>query len=117
MVHAAGSQERAGATPVLRALVPRFPGLAWLWAAGGDAGKRVPGGATVRQRTRVSGQRPRRPQGLQVRQGRWNVERTCGWLTRSRRLSQDFEALPESTETWIRITMIHLRVRRLAGRT
>ena len=52
----------------------------------------------------------------QVVQWRWIVERTFGWLNRSRRLSKDFEALPETTETWIRIAMIHLMVRRLAAR-
>jgi transposase len=31
-------------------------------------------------------------------QWRWIVERTFGWLNRSRRLSKDFEALPETTE-------------------
>jgi hypothetical protein len=35
---------------------------------------------------------------------------------RQRRLSKDFEALPETTETWSRIAMIHLMVRRLAAR-
>jgi transposase len=49
-------------------------------------------------------------------QWRWIVERTFGWLNRSQRLSKDFEALPETTETWIRIAMIHLMVRRLAAR-
>jgi hypothetical protein len=35
---------------------------------------------------------------------------------RQRRLSKDFEALPETTETWSRIAMIHLMVWRLAAR-
>jgi len=51
-----------------------------------------------------------------LHQWRWIVERTFGWLNRSRRLSKDFEALPETTETWIRIAMIQLRVRRLAAK-
>ena len=41
MVHAAGSQDRDGATQVLRALVARFPGLQLIWADGGYAGKLV----------------------------------------------------------------------------
>jgi transposase len=36
--------------------------------------------------------------GISVLQRRWIVERTFGWLNRSRRLSKDFEALPETTE-------------------
>jgi putative transposase len=116
MVHAAGLQDRDGAKPGLKALVTRLPGLALIWADGGYAGKRVTWVATVRQRTRVIVKRPRRTQGFQVLQWRWIVERPCGWLNRSRRLSKDFEALPETTETWIRVAMIHLMGRRLAAR-
>ena len=54
--------------------------------------------------------------GFQVLQWRWIVERTFGWRNRSRRLSRDFEALPETTEAWVRIAMIQLMVRRLAAR-
>jgi putative transposase len=97
MVHSAGIQDRDGAKPVLRALVARFPGLQLIWADGGYAGKLVAWVTTVLQ-------------------WRWIVERTFGWLNRSRRLSKDFEALPETTETWIRIAMIQLMVRRLAAR-
>ena len=44
---------------------------------------------------------------------RWIVERTFGWLGRCRRLSKDYEALPETSETWIYVAMIHLMLRRL----
>jgi putative transposase len=116
MVHAAGIQDRDGAKQVLTALVARFPGLRLIWADGGYAGKLVSWVATVLHRTLVIVKRPQRTQGFRVLQWRWIVERTFGWLHRSRRLSKDFEALPESTETWIRIAMIHLMVRRLAAR-
>ena len=116
MVHSAGIQDRDGAKPVLTALVARFPGLRLLWADGGYAGKLVTWVATVLQRTLVIVKRPRHTRDFQVVQWRWIVERTFGWLNRSRRLSKDFEALPETTETWIRIAMIHLMVRRLAAR-
>ncbi|WP_406567455.1 transposase [Azospirillum canadense] len=42
------------------------------------------------------------------------VERSLGWLNRSRRLSKDYEALPQTSEAWIRIAMIQLMLRRLA---
>jgi transposase len=45
---------------------------------------------------------------------RWIVERTFAWFGPSRRLSKDDEALGETTETWILITMIYLMTRRLA---
>lgn len=47
---------------------------------------------------------------------RWIVERTFGWLGRSRRLSKDYEALCDTTETWILLAMIYLMVKRLALR-
>jgi putative transposase len=46
----------------------------------------------------------------------WSKAATFGWLNCSRRLSKDFEALPGTTETWIRTAVIHLMVRRLAAR-
>jgi len=45
---------------------------------------------------------------------RWIVERTFGWFNRDRRLSKDDELLPETSETIIQVTMIHLMLRRLA---
>ena len=116
MVHAAGIQDREGAKPVWTALVARFPGLQLIWADGGYAGKLVTWVAMVLQRTLVIVKRPRHTRGFQVVQWRWIVERTFGWLNRSRRLSKDCEALPETTEAWVRIAMIQLMVRRLAAR-
>jgi putative transposase len=44
---------------------------------------------------------------------RWVVERTIAWLNRSRRLSKDYERLPESSEAMVQVSMIHLMLRRL----
>ncbi len=52
--------------------------------------------------------------GFQVLPHRWVVERTLGWLNRYRRLSKDYEGLPETSESMIYASMIHLMVRRLA---
>jgi putative transposase len=114
MVHSAGIQDRDGATQVLTALTARFPSIQLIWTDGGYAGKLGAWVATVLQRTLTIVKRPRHTQGFRVVQWRWIVERTFGWLNRSRRLSKDFEALPETTETWIRLAMIQLMVRRLA---
>lgn len=46
---------------------------------------------------------------------RWIGERTFGWLNRYRRLFKDYELLTQTRETMIRVAMIHLMVRRLAG--
>jgi len=44
---------------------------------------------------------------------RWVVERTFAWLGRYRRLSKDYEHLPESSEAIIKIAAIHHYLRRL----
>jgi transposase len=53
--------------------------------------------------------------GFQVLPRRWVVERTFGWLVRSRRLSRDYERLTTCSETMIKIAMIRLMAIRLAG--
>lgn len=45
---------------------------------------------------------------------RWVVERTFAWFGRSRRLSKDYEYLPETSEALIYAAMSHRMVRRLA---
>jgi putative transposase len=45
---------------------------------------------------------------------RWVVERTFAWLGKYRRLSKDYEALPEVSEAFIYLASIHLLTRRLA---
>ena len=46
---------------------------------------------------------------------RWVVERTFGWLNQYRRLSKDYEVLPETSEALIYIAMTRLMLRRLAA--
>ena len=45
---------------------------------------------------------------------RWVAERTLGWLGRWRRLSRDYEELPEVSETMAKLAMIRLMLHRLA---
>lgn len=57
-----------------------------------------------------------RPTGrFEIQPKRWIVERTFGWLNRSRRLSKDFERTTDSSQALIQIAMIHLMVKRLAN--
>jgi putative transposase len=45
---------------------------------------------------------------------RWVVERTFSWLSQNRRLSKDYERLPETGEAFIYVAMSRLMARRLA---
>ncbi|MGK7951209.1 MAG: transposase, partial [Xenococcaceae cyanobacterium] len=51
--------------------------------------------------------------GFEVLPKRWVVERTFGWFGRYRRLSKDYEYLPNNSETMLYIAMINLMLRRL----
>jgi putative transposase len=57
--------------------------------------------------------RPEGSEGFVKLPQRWVVERTIAWLSRSRRLSKDYERLLESSEAMIQVSMIHLMLRRL----
>lgn len=59
----------------------------------------------------VSG--PKGQTGFVVQPKRWIVERTFGWLNRSRRLAKDYERTIHSSEAFVKVAMIHLMVRRL----
>jgi putative transposase len=52
--------------------------------------------------------------GFQVLPRRWVVERTIAWIDQNRRMSKDYERLPESGEAFIYVAMSRLMVRRLA---
>jgi putative transposase len=45
---------------------------------------------------------------------RWVVERTFSWLSQNRRMSKDYERLPECAEAFIYVAMSRLMARRLA---
>ena len=58
-------------------------------------------------------ERPAGIRGFSVQPRRWVVERTFGWLSRSRRLSKDYERKVQTSETLIQVAMIRLLVARL----
>jgi putative transposase len=52
--------------------------------------------------------------GFVVLPRRWVVERSFGWLGRWRRLSKDYEELPEVSEAMVTVAMVRLMLHRLA---
>ena len=64
----------------------------------------------------VGDQKPlSRPKGFVVLPRRRVVERTFAWLVRNRRLSKDYEYLPETEESFVYAAMIRLMLRRLVN--
>ena len=113
-VHPADVQDRDGAKLVISKLTGRFPRLSLIWADGGYAGKLIEWVATLTGWTLEIVRRPGNSHSFEVLPRRWVVERTFAWLGRHRRLSKDYEALPETTEAWVYTAMTGLMLRRLA---
>lgn len=113
VVHPASIQDRDGAKLVLTKLVGRFPRLKLIWADAGYAGQLIEWVAALGGWLLEIVRRPTDTHHFTVLPRRWVVERTLAWLGRCRRLSKDYEALPDTTEAWIHIAMIHLMLRRL----
>lgn len=57
--------------------------------------------------------RPRGTKGFVLLPKRWVAERTLAWLGRFRRHSKDYERYPESSEAMIKLSAIHLMLKRL----
>ena len=115
-VHPANVQDRDGAKAVLKRLLGRFPRLCLIWVRlwrSGYRGKLVEWAKRLGQWTFEIVKRNDDVTGFSVLPKRWIVERTFAWLGRYRRLSKDYEALPESSESMILIAMINLMSRRL----
>jgi putative transposase len=117
VVTAASVQDRNGAKGVLEGLRHRFTRVRVIWADGAYAGDLAAWLWALRPWRKVCLEivkRPRGTKGFRLLPWRWIVERTFGWLGRYRRLSKDYEYLPHTSETMMRVAMIHLMVRRLA---
>lgn len=118
VVHSASIQDRDGARLVLQKLAHQFTRLVLIWADGGYAGQLVSWVQQIRAYRRVRLEivkRSDQQKGFVVLPKRWIVERTFGWLNHSRRLSKDYEQLPETSETMIYIAMTRLMLNRLAS--
>ncbi len=113
-VHAADVQDREGAKLVLAKLTGRFPRLALIGADGGYSGKLLVWALLTGGWIIEIVKKPKDEPTFAVLPKRWIVERTFAWLGRSRRLSKDYERLPETSEAIIRIAMIHLMLKRLS---
>jgi putative transposase len=114
VVHTANIQDRDGARLLLAKAKGLFPRLQRIWADGGYAGKLIGWVLETCGWVLEIIKRNEAVKGFKLLPRRWVVERTFGWLGRNRRLSKDYERLPESSETMVYWAMTRLMVRRLA---
>jgi putative transposase len=116
VVHPANVQDRDGARLLLAMLVGHLSRLQLIWADAGYAGHLIEWvNQQFKSKLRLEiVRRKEEEHKFSVMKWRWIVERTFGWLGRSRRLSKDYEALPETSENWIRLAMMSVMLRRLA---
>jgi putative transposase len=113
VVHAANIQDRDGARLVLVKLVGRFPRLKLIWADGGYAGRLIEWVMGLAGWVLEIVKRSDDVRGFEVLPHRWIVERTLAWLGKYRRLSKDYEALPETSEALIYAAMTHIMIRQI----
>jgi putative transposase len=114
VVSSANVQDYHGAQPVLRKVKDRCPRLKVVWVDGISEKEWLI--AWVKSECGWELQvikRTDNTQGFKRLPKRWVVERTFAWLGRYRRLSKDYERLPETSESMIQLAMIHIMVRRL----
>ncbi len=118
MITPAGVQDRDAARPLIKTLVRLYGRLQIIWADGGYLGALVNWVKQLRPSGKLRLEVVRRcddVKGFKVLPRRWVVERTFGWLFKSRRLCRDYEVRLDHSEAMIRICMIRIMVRRLAA--
>ena len=137
-VHSAKVPDQDGIKLLMRGVGDRLPRLSHLWLDAGynGTGKGKDWAQKALGLTAEVVRRPRRPRYVWVKEGeeidwegirkllpepgfkvlprRWVVERTFSWIDQNRRMSKDYERLPESSEAFIYLAMTRLMVRRLA---
>jgi putative transposase len=116
-ITSASVQDRDAARPLIESLVNLYGRVQIIWADGGYLGALVNWVKQLRPFGKLKLEIIRRSdaaKGFKVLPRRWVVERTFGWLMKSRRLCRDYEVRTDHSEAMIRISMIRLMVRRLA---
>jgi len=114
VVHSATPHDSQAAFSVVERLKNRFPRLQKIVADGGYRGEELAEkiknsfGWILQIVLRTDANK-----GFQVLPKRWIVERTFAWFEGSRRLSKDYEVLPETTEIFIRLAMIKIMLNKI----
>jgi len=115
VVTSASVQDRDGARLLFRRLTGACKKLRLIWVDGGYRGTLLEWVADRFQFALQVVLRSDDQKGFKLLPRRWVVERTFAWLNHSRRLSKDYEFLPETAEAFIYLAMTRLMLRRLAS--
>lgn len=113
LVHAANIADATAARMMLVDLSLTQPTVQHLWADQGYQGKKLQAVATGCELTLEIVKR-NSPE-FEILPRRWVVERTFAWLGKQRRLSKDYERLPEVSEAVVHVAMIPLLLNRLTA--
>lgn len=130
-IQTANIQDRDGAAEVFDKAMCAHPTISTLFVDAGYAGRcakhlQYTHGVDVRVMRRSDDKNGRwatrqeelpieRSQAFQVIPKLWVVERTHAWNVRPRRLTKDFDRLPEVTESWVWFAQARLLANRLAA--
>ena len=114
VVHAANISEQAGARLVLASMKGKLRRMIKIIADGGYSGEKM-----IRWVQDVCNWifeviKRNELHTFKVLPKRWIVERTFAWIYRYRRMSKDYEYLPETSENMIYLCMIRMMIKRLA---
>ncbi len=116
VAHAANIADSVGGKEVLKRAFERLNGMKRIWADGAYRGlidwALEKCGCILEIVNKKENQK-----GFEVLPRRWVVERTLGCLSRFRRLSKDYERLPESSEAMGYIASIKLLLNRLENKS
>lgn len=117
-ITSAAVQDRDAAKSLITLMLSMYQRVQIIWADGGYLGALVQWVKQLRPFGKLKLEIVRRcdkVKGFKVLPKRWIVERTFGWLYKSRRLCRDYEVRVDHSEAMIRICMIRLMLKRLAA--
>lgn len=95
------------------------PQITQVWADSAHAGQLITRADDFLKMTLNTASRPRGAKRFVILPRRWKVERTLGWIMKSRRNVRDYERLPQYSEahlTWALITLMTRRLTRKGSR-
>ena len=117
-ITSAAVQDRDAAKGLITLLTTMYTRVQIIWADGGYLGALVQWVKQLRPFGKLRLEIVRRcdhAKGFKLLPKRWIVERTFGWLYKSRRLARDYEVRIDHSEAMIRSCMIRLMIKRLAA--